>query len=346
MTFPSRITCFVGDNGAGKTNIMDAIYYLSMCKSAQTMSDAQCTRHGQEAFVAEGRYLSDSGGAEEVVCGFRRGAGKTFRRNGKEYERLSDHIGLFPVVVVAPVDTFLIHDAADQRRKYLNAIISQIDGSYLVSMVRYNHILEERNNLLKSPWTPASGDILEVLDDQLCCAGEAVHRRRSEIIAQLAPLTGEYYRMLSDDREKVELGYRSELNDTPLSDLLCGNRQRDMINRFTTSGVHRDDMVMSIGEHQLKKYGSQGQQKSFLVALKLAQYTITTMARGEKPILLLDDIFDKLDTSRVERLLDLVSGDGFGQIFITDCNKVKLSEILDSQGKYYSLHNIVNGEVL
>ncbi len=343
LDFTARINCFVGGNGEGKTNAVDAIYYLSMCKSAQGMTDSQCVRHGEEQFVLEGEYATDGGRREDIVCGFRRGGEKNFRRAGKEYDRLGEHIGMIPVVIVSPSDVFLIHDAPDQRRKYLNGLLSQSDPEYLPNIVRYNHILEERNKLLKSG--SAGGDVLDVLDMQLCRAGEAVFAKRSQIVQALAPLAGEYYRALSDDREQVELKYNSELADTPFDELLAASRERDRLNQFTTCGVHRDDLKMTIGGYMLRKYGSQGQQKSFLVALKLAQYTLTARLKNEKPILLLDDLFDKLDLDRVERLLQLVSDESFGQIFITDCNKVRLESILDRSGEPYALFGVEGGKI-
>ena len=342
LEFSSRVNCFVGQNGAGKTNLIDAIHYLSMGKGAFSMTDSQSVRHGSDFFVLDGEYSSANGKKEVVVCSFRKGQGKTLKRNGKEYEKLSDHVGLIPIVVVSPADSFLITDAADERRRYLNAFISQLDKAYLNSIVRYNRVLGERNQLLKMSANP---DIMEILDAQLVEEGIKIHARRTELVERLAPLVADYYRELSDDREQVELVYHSELNDTPFDELLRLSSQKDHLCQFTTSGVHRDDMKMTIGGYPLRKYGSQGQQKSFLVALKLAQYTIVARDKEEKPILLLDDLFDKLDMSRVEKLLALVSRADFGQIFITDCNKVRLQSILDKSGEGYSLFGVDNGMV-
>ncbi len=345
MEFSSRINCFVGDNGAGKTNVVDAVHYLSMCKSAMTMTDSQSIRHGDEFFVLDGEYLSSAGRKEGIVCSFKRGSGKTLRRNGKEYDKLSDHIGLIPIVIVSPSDSFLVSDAADERRRYLNAFLSQLDKEYLSAIMRYNHVLGERNRLLKSSEGLPSVDLMEVLDMQLCSFGETVHRKRAALIERLAPLVAEYYRVLSDDREQISLQYQSEVTGRSFAEVLEAAREKDRINQFTTSGVHRDDMKMKIGGYPLRKYGSQGQQKSFLIALKLAQYTIVAEEKGEKPILLLDDLFDKLDLQRVEKLIGLVSQEDFGQIFITDCNKLRLEGILERSGQDYALFAVENGEV-
>ena len=339
------INCFTGSNGAGKTNIIDAVWYLSMCKSSVSMTDGQSVRHGGEYFMLSGQYESDSGRGETITCGYKRTAGKTVKRNGKEYEKLSEHIGIIPAVIVSPADTFLISDAADERRKWLNAFISQNDRDYLNSLIRYNHALSERNRLLKQAQDHRTEEILEVFDMQLCNNGEPIHRKRAETIAQLNPIVSEYYRAISGDREEVELSYKSELDGHNFNELLTASRQRDMLNQHTTSGIHRDDMVMKIGGYPLRKYGSQGQQKSFLIALKLAQYSMIAADGGEHPILLLDDLFDKLDADRLGALIRLVNSGGFGQTIISDCNHTRLTSILDGCGVDYRLFNVDNGEI-
>ena len=336
------VNCLVGDNGAGKTNVIDAVYYLSMCKSSLPMTDGQSIRHGADFFLAEGQYLTDGGKSENIVCSFSRKGGKVLKRNGKEYERLSDHVGLVPAVIVSPADSALISDASDERRRYLNAFISQLDRSYLTAVMRYNAVLAERNRLLKNM---PDETMLQIYDMQLVEQGERIHARRREFAERLQPMAAEYYRILSGDREQVELHYKSELNDRPFGEILLAARQKDLANEFTTSGIHRDDLVLRIGGYPLRKYGSQGQQKSFLIALKLAQYTIVAQEKGEKPILLLDDLFDKLDAGRVEQLIRLVSEDSFGQIVITDCNPTRLRRILDKAGGAYSLFTVENGGI-
>ena len=342
ITLADGINCFVGDNGAGKTNILDAVHYLSMSKSAFTMTDGQSVHHGEEFFVTEGSYLTDTGAMELVNCSFSRKGGKVLKRNGKEYERIADHVGGFPVVISSPRDTELIMDAAEERRRYLNSFISQLDRAYLASMMRYNTVLAERNKFLKMSSDEA---MLQIYDMQLAEHGTRVYERRKEIIERMQPMVAEYYSTLSEDREQVEMVYRSELEQMPLTEVLLRNRERDIVNQFTTAGVHRDDIIFCIGGYPLRKYGSQGQQKSFLIALKLAQYRLLAEATGEKPILLLDDLFDKLDLGRVEKLLALVGGDDFGQILITDCNKLRLESTLERADKEYSLFMVEGGDV-
>lgn len=341
---PGRgINCFVGDNGAGKTNAIDAVYYLSMCKSSLGMTDGQSIRHETDFFVLDGTYATDGGREERVVCTFSRKGGKVLKRNGKEYERLSDHVGLIPAVIVSPADSALISEAADERRRYLNAFISQLDRSYLASLIRYNAVLAERNRLLKTPQPDET--MLQIYDQQLTEHGTTLHRRRRAAIEELQPLVAAYYKALASDREAVELSYRSELNERPFDEVLQTARPRDLANQFTTSGIHRDDLVLRIGGYPLRKYGSQGQQKSFLIALKLAQYAILSRAHEEKPLLLLDDLFDKLDAGRVEQLLQLVADGSFGQIFITDCNQTRLRRILDRAGTAYTLFTASEGSL-
>ena len=342
ITLSERLNCFVGDNGAGKTNVLDAVYYLSMSKSALSMTDGQSVRHGEDFFVVEGTYAGDSGSNDTVNCSFLRRSGKVLKLNGKEYDRMADHVGRFPVVMVSPQDSVLITDAAEERRRYLNAFLSQLDRDYLASLMRYNAVLAERNRFLKSS---SDEQMLQIYDMQLADHAARIYERRRDIIERMRPLVAEFYRQLSDDREQVEIEYRSELASASMGELLLASRERDIVNGFTTSGVHRDDMSLRIGGYPLRKYGSQGQQKSFLMSLKLAQYRILAEVCGERPLLLLDDLFDKLDTSRVENLLSLVAGDGFGQIFITDCNRSRLETILSRAGEKYALFTVEGGDI-
>ena len=342
LSLGEGINCLTGDNGAGKTNIVEAVYVLSMGKSSSGMTDGQCVRHGENFYVIDGEYAADDGGREQIVCSFMRGSGKTLKRNGKTYDRLADHVGLVPVVIVAPSDSMLISDAADERRRYLNGFVSQFDRAYLDALMRYNSVLAERNRFLKS-----SSDemMLQVYDAQLAAHGTLIHARRAEIVERLRPVVAEYYAALSGDGEQIELSYRSELNEAPFGDILLRARQKDIINEFTTSGIHRDDIVFSIDGMPLRKFGSQGQQKSFLIALKLAQYAIVSEFRGERPILLLDDVCDKLDEMRVERLMRLVGGEKFGQIIITDCNEARLGGLLQAAGCSYRMFGVKEGGI-
>lgn len=345
LDFCPSFNCLTGPNGAGKTNVIDAIYYLSMCKSAFGMTDGQCIMRGNEFFMIAGQYGSDGGLHDSVTCSFKRAAGKSIRRAGKEYERLSDHIGLVPVVIVSPNDVFLVNDAADERRRWLNSFISQSDGQYLAALMRYNRLLADRNRLLKTPDPASQRDLIEVIDSRLVEAGELIANRRSEAIERLRPEVEGYYRSLSGDSEQAELSYRSELSEGGFADLLRDSWAKDVTNGFTTSGIHRDDMVMRIGDFPLRRYGSQGQQKSFLIALKLAQYNLTATLSGERPILLLDDVFDKLDADRLGRLIELTKGGRFGQIVITDCNRERMSSVLEQCGTEYRLFTVNGGNI-
>ena len=341
LSLSSDVNCFVGDNGAGKTNILDAVHYLALAKSMHTLTDLQSVRHGEDSFIVDGRFRRDDGRVEQVVCGYTRRGGKTLKRNGKEYDKLSDHVGGFPIVVVSPSDTALISDSAEERRRYINRFISQLDRGYLAQLIRYNTTLQERNKLLK---TNPSEDMLLIYDAMLAASADLLFKRREEIIAQMRPIVEEYYALLSDQRETIDLEYRSDLQSASLSDLLLQARQKDFVNEFTSVGVHRDDVVFSIGGYPLRKFGSQGQQKSFLIALKLAEYRLMAEHCGDRPILLLDDLFDKLDMRRVAQLLRLVGGDSFGQIMITDCNKHRLQRTLSEAGVEYKLFHISEGK--
>lgn len=340
LELSAGINCFVGDNGAGKTNILDGIHYLASARSMHTLTDAQSIRHGSEAFLLDGKFFSDESRPEQVICAYTRRSGKALKRNGKEYEKLSDHIGIIPIVVVSPADSTLISDSAEERRRYINRFISQIDRTYLNALIRYNTALQERNKLLKNSPTE---EMLLIYDSMLSASAEVIFERRTKIIERMVPLVQQYYSALSEDRETIGLEYRSEMQSAPLMELLLNSRQKDFVNEHTTSGPHRDDMVLSIGEYPLRKFGSQGQQKSFLIALKLAEYTLLSEHSNERPILLLDDLFDKLDMRRVAQLLKIVSGDLFGQIFITDCNKHRLERTLGEAGAEYKLFTICQG---
>lgn len=345
LPFSSKINCFIGPNGAGKTNVIDAIHYLSLCKSSTGGSDHQCLRHGSELFMVEGIYDFGEDNEQKISCGYTSAGGKKVMRGGKEYQKLSQHIGVVPLVMVSPADGAIIHDAAEERRRYLNALISQIDPVYLDTLIKYNRLLQERNRLLKNEEAYSRRDLMEVYDVQLADYGTRIHARRREIVGELAPRVAEYYAALSGDREQVELRYSSKLNDRDFTDLLAEAFQKDAINGFTGVGIHRDDIRMSIMNHPINRYGSQGQQKSFIIALKLAQFDVIASRSGKRPLLLLDDIFDKLDPQRVGALIDLVSGDRFGQIFITDCNSLRLQHILDGIAGEYKLFGVSEGEV-
>ncbi len=344
--FSPSINALVGDNGAGKTNVIDAIHYLSLSKSMFAMSDRQSVQHEAPFFVVDGAFSSDNGSSNVVVCSFSRQQAKgvkSLKCNGKEYDRFSEHVGVIPLVIVAPQDASLVYEGAEERRRFLNSFLSQLDMGYMRDLIHYNATLAQRNTLLKGR---ADESMLEIYDLQLSEKAQTIFTKRKEIIEQLQPLVGEYYKIISGDSEKVSLEYNSQLNgSSSLAELLSASRQSDLAMMHTTVGIHRDEIKQCIEGYPLRKYGSQGQQKSFLIALKLAQYIITSRLRGEKPILLLDDLFDKLDRHRVERLLQIVAGEEFGQIFITDCNRTRLEEILSSTATPYALYEVQGGEI-
>lgn len=343
--FPADgLNCIVGPNGAGKTNVVDAIYFLSMSKSSLPMTDGQCISHSEPFFMLSGEYTTSTGMGVSVSCGFKRGGGKSLKFCGKEYERLADHIGVVPVVMVSPADGALVSDSADERRRWLNAFISQLNRSYLDSMMRYNRLLAERNSLLKQG-EMLIPELLDVLDERLAVEGGRVAAVRAEVLEGLAPVVERLYGEISGQRESVKLSYRSEAAELTMEELLRANRAKDLAMGFTTGGVHRDDVTMSIGGYPLRKYGSQGQQKSFLLALKLAQYEVLHERLGERPILLLDDLFDKLDEERLARLLRLTAEERYGQVFITDCNRERMVSILGESGISFKVFDVEGGRV-
>lgn len=345
LEFNSKINCFVGDNGQGKTNLLDAIYYLSMCKSAFNPNDNQVLKHGESFFVIQGRYKRRTSD-ENIYCGFKQAEGKVFRRNGKDYERLADHIGFIPVVMVSPADSALIEESGEERRKYMNSVISQFDKVYLDEIMRYNRALAQRNSFLKNYSGSAfSYDILEAIDEQLVQYGRIIHEKRQEFINQLIPVFQDYYTRVSGGAETVSLTYRSQLNNQDLHALLRANVEKDRLLKYTSAGIHRDDITLNIDGYPIRREGSQGQQKTYLIALKLAQFDFLSSVSEIKPLLLLDDIFDKLDFKRVEQLVRLVAHDGFGQIFITDTNKNRIDEILARINSGYHLYKVESGNV-
>lgn len=344
FAFSPNLNCFSGSNGAGKTNILDAVYFLSVGKSAFSLTDRQCVLHGRDFFMLDASFDVSSKGAEHVVCSFSKDKGKVIKRNDKDCKRLSEHVGLLPVVMVSPADVYLINEAADERRRYLNHFMSLTDSEFLGLLVRYNGVLAQRNRLLKQ--STVNRDIIDVLDMQLSDLAARLFNKRIAAISDLAPVVSHYYKLISDDSEPVELTYKSEmLSGEPLYDILKRNMERDAALGYTSSGIHRDDLVMKIAGYPIRKYGSQGQQKSFIISLKLAQYEMIYRLKGFKPILLLDDIFDKLDAQRVKNLVSLVAQHKFGQIFITDSNKVRVDSLLDEVTDERKLFSVNSGTV-
>lgn len=312
----------------GKTNLMDAVYYLSFCKSATNPIDSQNIRHEQDFFVLQGFYETDGGDPEEVYCGLKRRQKKQFKRNKKEYTRLSDHIGLIPLVMVSPADTLLIAGGSEERRRFMDVVISQFDREYLDALIRYNKALMQRNTLLKAELEPDE-ELMIVWEEMMASTGEIVFRKRRQFIEEFIPIFQSYYAYISQNREQVKLSYQSHAAEGDLLTLLRENRQRDRVMGYSLKGIHKDDLIMQLGEFPMKREGSQGQNKTYLIALKLAQFEfLKRTGSGTTPLILLDDIFDKLDALRVEQIVKLVAGDNFGQIFITDTNRDHLDRIL------------------
>ncbi len=334
LDFSPNINCIVGNNGEGKTNLLDAIYYLSMAKSYFGGSDLYNIRHGEEFFLLQGLFAHNES-EERITCGVKRQEGKIIKRNEKIYTRLSEHIGLLPLVMVSPTDNALVNEGGEERRKYLNGILAQTEKEYLSGLLKYNHILLQRNKLLKQEGN--NDDLQQTIDEQLVDSGKQVYAYRKMLVSVLQPYFQQTYNNLAENKEVVELGYKSDLDSGDFMDILQQNRQRDKVLQHTSAGIHRDDLTMHISGYPLRRVGSQGQQKTFLLALKLAQFELLHQQKGFRPLLLLDDIFDKLDAGRVHQLLAMVSHAAFGQIFLTDSNKVRLDGIVKDLTQDYTI---------
>jgi DNA replication and repair protein RecF len=340
--FCPKINCLAGNNGTGKTNVLDAIYYLSMTKSCLNPSDSQNIRYDSDFFVIQGEYNRKSE-LECIYCGMKRGQKKIFRRNKKDYERLSEHIGLLPVVTVSPADGRLITGGSEERRKLMNEVISQCDHGYLLAMMRYNRALEQRNALLKTFAANNTYDagVLEVWNEQMVAEGNRIYEYRTKYCQELIPIFRQYYGEISGGREKVELAYCSRLQEKDFAALLRESTEKDRLLQFTATGPHKDDLLLQMDGYPIKKSGSQGQQKTFLVALKLANFEFIRRHCSIMPILLLDDIFDKFDALRVSRIIRLVAGERFGQIFITDTGREHIEGILQQTDCEHRLFDMV-----
>ena len=424
-----KINCFIGRNGMGKTNVLDAVYYLSFCRSAYNPIDAQVIRHDEPFCMIEGEYSTENSELRTERCdysqderldysqderlevrderydysqgvqanhishlspltshletshletshletshletshlspltsqlsvsaGMKRGQKKHFKRNKKEYKRLSEHIGLIPLVLVAPSDTILIEGSSEERRRLMDMVISQYDRSYIEALARYNNALQQRNTLLKqesaSGFTPDETaydpTLMELWEEQMAEAGEQIYRRRSAFVEELTPLFQQYYRRISEGHEQVGLEYISHCQRGPLLEVIRRDRMKDRAVGYSLHGVHRDDLAFTLGGHAMRREGSQGQHKTYVISLKLAQFEfLKRTASHTTPLLLLDDIFDKLDAQRVEQIVRLVSDDDFGQIFITDTNRDHLDQILSASQQDYSIFEVDEGEI-
>ncbi|WP_343330055.1 DNA replication/repair protein RecF [Polaribacter staleyi] len=339
--FQKKINCFVGNNGIGKTNVLDAIYYLSFTKSYFNAVAVQNIRHGEGFFMIEGDYLLNDRN-EKIVCSLKKGQKKVLKRNGKSYEKFSEHIGQLPLVIISPADRDLVTEGSDTRRKFIDGVISQQNKTYLKDLLSYNKVLSQRNALLKYFAANRTFDALNlsVYDEQLSEFGTRIYEVRKQFLEEFIPIFNEKYQIISGDKELVNLAYKSQLHDFEMKDLLQKYLVKDKIIQYTTSGIHKDDLSFDIGEYPIKKFGSQGQQKSYLIALKLAQFEFIKQQSKVIPILLLDDIFDKLDENRVSQIIDLVNNDEFGQIFITDTHFERTENILKQGSKEYQIFKL------
>lgn len=346
LHFSPRINVFVGRNGSGKTNLLDAIYYLGFTKSAFSSSDQQCITHGQSALFARGAFRIGSS-VNLVAVAIQTGSKKVFKENTEEYQKLSEHIGKYPIVMIAPDDVDLVREGSEVRRRFFDSIISQFDKEYLDNLIKYNQALKLRNGLLRM-YAERATDIdwvaIESYDRILSTVGTSLFSRRSAAVQEFLPVFEKYYRFLVDDAEQARISYWSELAQTDFASGLADNRRKDAILQRTCFGIHRDDYEFELGGEALKKFGSQGQQKSFVIAMKLAQFEILETHKGFKPILLLDDIFDKLDDFRIARLLELIKSD-FGQLFITDARPERTTGLLKHIEVPSTIFTIKEGKV-
>ena len=341
LEFSPKINCLIGKNGVGKTNVLDAIYYLSFCHSANNPIDSQVIRHGAEFFVLEGTYEDDL----HIYCGMKKGVKKHFKRNKKEYRRLSEHIGLIPVVVVSPSDTLLIEGGSEERHRLMDMVISQYDHGYIEAINRYNKALQQRNAMLKLEEEP-NIEVMSLFEEQMATEGERIYQSRKAFVEELTPIFQHIHETIAENREQVGLNYISHCQRGPLLEVIQRDRMKDRAIGYSLHGIHRDDLEITLGGHLMKREGSQGQNKTFVIALKLAQFDFLKRTNSKTtPLLLLDDIFDKLDAQRVEQIVKLVAGDEYGQIFITDTNRDHLDLILSRSTLDYKIFHVENGEI-
>lgn len=345
LQFSPKMNCLIGHNGEGKTNLLDAIYYLSFCKSSLNPIDSQIITHDQDFFMLEGFYQDEAGKDTDIYCGMKRGVKKHFKRDKKEYKRYSEHIGLIPLIIASPNDTAIISGGSEERRRLMDIVISQYDHRYIEALTAYNKALQQRNALLKMEAEPDPA-LLDIWEEQMAREGEVVYAARDAFIHEFVPVFQRIYNAISGGKETVSLTYVSHCQRGPLLDVIRRDRFKDRAVGYSLHGIHRDELTMMLGDYLMKREGSQGQNKTYALALKLAQFDfLRRTASRTTPLLLLDDIFDKLDSHRVEQIVRLVSGNGFGQIFITDTNRDHLDKILAGSGFGYKLFNVCEGEI-
>ena len=339
--FNEKINCFVGNNGIGKTNALDAIYHLAFAKGYFNSIAVQNIKHGEDFFLIEGLFEKED--RDELInCSLKRGAKKIIKRNGKQYEKISNHIGLIPLVIISPADTNLIVEGSDVRRKFMDGVISQSDKQYLQDLILYTKVLTQRNSLLKYFALNHTFDAvnLSIYNEQLVVLGTKIFEKRKLFLTAFIPIFKESYKHIAGADENVDLTYKSHLENANFETLLSDSLERDRFLQYTSVGIHRDDLLYTIEGHPIKKFGSQGQQKSYLVALKLAQFNFIKKQTKTTPILLLDDIFDKLDATRVKKLITLVNDDVFGQVFISDTHAQRSEEVIKRTGQPYKMFEL------
>ena len=341
LEFSPNVNCISGNNGEGKTNLLDAIYYMSMTKSAFASSDKFNFRHGTDEFSIAGAYRMENGLSSRFAMKMNSKGEKKVRRDDKPYPKVAEHIGVLPIVMVSPADISMVSESGEERRRFVNAVLSQMDREYMTALQQYNRLLLQRNRMLKE--MDVDRTLLEVIDMRMAALAEPIYQARKNFTEQLKPIVSEYYKTLSGDTEQVDIEYDSELSKAGLDQILASSFDKDRILKYTSAGIQRDDFIFTMNGHPIRRYGSQGQQKSFLVSLKFAQSEIMKKNYGFAPILLLDDVFDKLDMGRISNLLQMVASNDFGQIFITDSNKVRMSGIVDKLTQDRAYFETVSG---
>ena len=341
LEFSPNVNCISGNNGEGKTNLLDAIYYLSMTKSAFASSDKFNFRHGTEEFALSGTYRMEKGTSSRFSLKMTSKGEKKIRRDDKPYQKVSEHVGILPIVMVSPADISMVSESGEERRRFVNAVLSQMDREYMSALQQYNRLLLQRNKMLKEMEVDRS--LLEVIDMRMAMLAEPIYQARKKFVEDLNPIVSEYYKALSGDSEQVDIEYESEMHKAGLDQIFAASFDKDRVLKYTSSGLQRDDFLFRMNGHPIRRYGSQGQQKSFLVSLKFAQYEIMKRNYGFAPMLLLDDVFDKLDMGRISNLLQMVASNDFGQIFITDSNKVRMAGIVDNLTQDRAYFETVSG---
>ena len=346
LDFSKKFNCFIGNNGEGKTNLLDAVYYLSFCHSMFSNVDSLLMKHDTDFFMIQGEYLHDDGETmEEIFASMKRGSKKQFKRNKKNYKRLSEHIGIVPLIIVSPDDAALISGGSEERRKLLDIVISQYDNSYINALNRYNKALQQRNALLKMEDVEPDPTLMDLWEEEMAREGEYIYEQRNKFVEQFIPVFNRVYQSISGNKEEVTLRYISHCQRGPLLDVIRRDRMKDRAVGYSLHGIHRDDLEMMIDGYPMKREGSQGQNKTYVISLKLAQFDfLSKTTNATTPLLLLDDIFDKLDALRVKSIVELVSSDTYGQIFITDTNRDHLDQILSHSDAEYKIFHVEGGE--